>query len=122
MISKKLLLTIIISMVVLITGVAVPSVLIGTDSDSPSVTRLYADSLDGSWSSTSSATTRWVEDITVVNGQKTIVIQEVNFMQEAPAGTLVFIGQKGDKGNTGPQGPQGPEGPQGSSYFFDNLT
>ena len=109
--SKKLLITIVITIAVLITGIAVPSVLIGTNNDSPSVTRLYADSLDGPWNSTSSATTRWVEDITVVNGQKTIVIQEVNFMQEAPTGTLVFVGQKGEKGNTGPQGPEGPEGP-----------
>jgi hypothetical protein len=47
MISKKLLITIIISIAVLITGIVVPSVLIGADNDSPSVTRLYSDSLEG---------------------------------------------------------------------------
>ena len=107
MISKKLLIILVISVAVLITGIVVPSILIGSDNDSPSVTRLYADSLEGPWSTESSATTRWVEEITVVNGQKTIIIQEVNFMWEAPAGTLVFVGQKGEKGDTGPQGPAG---------------
>jgi len=114
--SKKLLITIIISSVILITGVLVPGIIIGTNNDSPAVTRLYANDLAGPWSATSSATTRWVEEITVVNGQTTIVIQEVNFMWEAPTGTFVFIGQKGEKGNTGPQGPQGPQGPEGESF------
>ena len=107
MISKKLLVIIIISAVVLITGIAVPGVLVGTSSDSPAVTRLYADSLEGPWSSSSSSTTRYVEEITVVNGQTTIVIQEADFMWEAPSGTLVFTGQKGEKGDTGPQGEKG---------------
>jgi hypothetical protein len=56
---------------------------------------------------TSSSTTRYVEEITVVDGQTTIVIQEADFMWEAPEGTLVFVGKKGAKGDTGPQGPQG---------------
>ena len=108
--SKKLLIAIIISTVVLISSIIVPSILIGASNDSPSVTRLYANDLAGPWSSTASASTRWVQEGTVVNGQATIVIQEVNFMWEAPTGTLVFTGQKGETGNTGPEGPQGPTG------------
>ena len=107
--SKKLLIAIIISAVVLISSIIVPSILMGTSNDSPSVTRVYADDLEGPWSSTTSASTRWVQEVTVVNGQTTIVIQEVNFMWEAPTGTLVFVGQKGEKGNTGPQGPAGED-------------
>jgi uncharacterized membrane protein len=58
MISKKLTIAVIISTVVLITGILVPGLLVATDNDSPSVTRLYADSLEGPWSTTSSPTTR----------------------------------------------------------------
>ena len=117
--SKKLLIAIIISTVVLISSIIVPSILMGTNNDSPSVTRLYADNLAGPWSSTASASTRWVQEGTVVNGQATIVIQEVNFMWEAPAGTFVFTRQKGETGDTGLQGPQGPRGPAGVSYNYD---
>ena len=106
--SKKLLIAIIISAVVLISSIIVPSILMGTSNDSPSVTRVYADDLEGPWSSTTSASTRWVQKVTVVHGQTTIVIQEVSFMWEAPTGTLVFFG--GTKGNTGLQGPEGTQG------------
>jgi hypothetical protein len=110
---KKLLIAIIVSTVVLISSIVIPSILMGANSDSPSVTRLYASELAGPWSSSVSATTRWVQESTTVNGQTIIVIQEVNFMWEAPTGTFVFTGQKGETGNTGPQGPTGPTGPTG---------
>ena len=111
MVRKNIAIAIILATIVCLIGILVPSLLIAANSDSPSVTRLYADDLAGPWSATSSHTTRWVEKITVVNGQTTIVIQEVGFMWEAPTGTLVFFG--GIRGNTGPQGPQGPQGPAG---------
>ena len=108
--SKKLLIAIILATIVCLIGILVPSLLIAANNDSPSVTRFYADDLAGPWSNTASTSTRWVQKVTVVNGQATIVIQEVNFMWEAPTGTLVFTGQKGETGNTGPEGPQGPTG------------
>ncbi len=108
MVSKKLSFVIIISTTVLLLSILIPSILYASDGDSPTVTRLYADSLEGPWSITSSPTTRWVEKITVVDGQKTIYINEVGFLWEAPEGTLVFF--TGIKGETGDQGPQGPHG------------
>ena len=107
MLRKKLLITILISVVAITTAVLVPTVMLSGESDSMSVTRMYSDSLEGPWSMTSSSSTRYVQEITVVDGQKTIVIQEVDFIWEAPEGTFVFVGQKGEKGDTGPQGPQG---------------
>jgi hypothetical protein len=109
MLRKKLLIAILVSVVVITTGVLVPTVMLSGDSHSMSVTRMYADSLEGPWSMTSSSTTRYVEEITVVDGQTTIVIQEADFMWEAPEGTLVFVGKKGAKGDTGPQGPKGAD-------------
>lgn len=108
MVRKKIAIAIILVTIICLVGVLVPSLLIAANSDSPSVTRLYADDLAGPWGATSSPTTRWVEKITVVNGQTTIVINEVGFMWEAPTGTLVFFG--GTKGENGLQGPQGPQG------------
>ena len=107
MLRKKLLIAILVSMLVITTGVLVPTVMISGENNSISVTRMYADSLEGPWSNTSSSTTRYIQEITVVDGQTTIVIQEADFMWEAPEGTFVFVGQKGEKGDTGPQGPQG---------------
>jgi len=112
--KKKLLITIIILTVMALTSIVIPSILMGANSDSPSVTRLYASELAGPWSSSVSATTRWVQESTTVNGQTVIVIQEVNFMWEAPAGTFVFTGQKGE---TGPQGPQGPAGADATNPY-----
>ena len=111
MVRKKIAIAIILATIVCLIGILVPSLLIAANNDSPSVTRFYADDLAGPWSATSSPTTRWVEKITVVNGQTTIVINEAGFMWEAPAGTFVFFG--GIKGNTGLQGPQGSQGPEG---------
>ena len=113
MVRKKIAIAIILATIVCLIGILVPSLLIAANSDSPSVTRFYADDLAGPWNATSSPTTRWVEKITVVNGQTTIVINETGFMREAPADTLVFFG--GTKGGTGLQGPQGPEGPIGAT-------
>jgi hypothetical protein len=110
MIRKKIAIAAILATVICVTGILVPTMLIAANSDSPSVTRLYASELAGPWGSSVSATTRWVQESTTVNGQTIIVIQEVNFMWEAPTGTFVFTGQKGEKGNTGPQGPTGPTG------------
>lgn len=106
---KKLLIAIIILTVVVISSIIVPSILMGANSDSPSITRLYASELAGPWSSSVSASTRWVQESTTVNGQTIIVIQEVNFVWEAPVGTFVFTGQKGETGNTGPAGPAGED-------------
>ena len=106
MLRKKLLIAILVSVVVITTGVLVPTVMLSGDSHSMSVTRMYSDSLEGPWSMTSSFSTRYVEEITVVDGQTTIVIQEADFMWEAPEGTLVFVGKKGAKGDTGPQDPR----------------
>jgi hypothetical protein len=113
MVSKKLSIIIILSTVILLLSILIPSLLFATDNDSPTATRLYADSLEGPWNSTPTPATRWVAKTTLVNGQKTIYVQEVSFMWEAPAGTLVFFA--GSSGDTGPQGPQGPRGPQGAS-------
>ena len=113
MVRKKIAIAIILATIVCLISILVPSLLIAASSDSPSVTRLYADDLAGPWSATSSPATRWVEKITVVNGQTMIVINEVSFMWEAPTGTLVFFG--GIKGDTGLQGPQGPRAPQGAA-------
>jgi hypothetical protein len=106
---KKVLIFILISIVVVTTGVLVPVFLLSGSNGSATVTRMYADSLEGPWTTTSSSTTRWIEEITVVNGQQTIVIQEVDFIWEAPEGTFVFVGKKGDKGDQGPQGPKGED-------------
>ena len=108
MVNRKIAIVLIISTIVLLTGVLIPGLLIGANNDSPTATRLYADNLAGPWSATSSATTRYVQTITVVNGQTSIYIKEVYFMKEAPSGTNVFF--TGIKGETGPQGPQGPQG------------
>jgi len=69
--------------------------------------------MEGPWSFISSPTTRYIQEVTVSNGQTTIVINEVDFLWEAPSGTLVFTGHKGEKGDTGEQGPQGIQGIQG---------
>ena len=107
MLRKKILIIILITVVVATAGILVPTLMLSGSNDSPAVTRMYADSLEGPWSSTSTSTTRYVEEITVINGQTTIVIQEADFLWEAPTGTLVFVGQKGEKGDTGPQGDPG---------------
>ena len=91
MVRKKIAIAIILATIVCLIGILVPSLLIAANNDSPSVTRFYADDLAGPWSNTTSASTRWVQKNTVVNGQTIIVIQEVNFMWEAPAGTFVFL-------------------------------
>ena len=104
MVRKKIAIAIILATIVCLIGILVPSLLIAANNDSPSVTRFYADDLAGPWSNTASASTRWVQKNTVVNGQTIIVIQEVNFMWEAPTGTFVFFG--GIKGDTGPKGPE----------------
>lgn len=118
---KKLLIAALISVAVLLICILTPA-LIGASNDQPAVTRLYSESLEGPWSNISSPTTRWVEDISVVNGQTTIVINEVHFIWEAPTGTLVFAGEKGQQGDTGLQGPQGPRGPAGpASYYLDGV-
>jgi hypothetical protein len=114
--KKKLLIAALIVIAVLLTCILTPA-LIGASNDQPAVTRLYSESLEGPWSNTSSHTTRWVQDISVVNGQTTVVINEVHFIWEAPTGTLVFTGEQGQKGDTGPEGPQGPRGPQGPGYI-----
>lgn len=111
MIRKKTAIAIILAVIICVTGILVPSMLIAADSDSPTVTRLYSDSLAGPWSSSASISTRWVQKTTMVNGQTIIVIQEVSFMREEATGTLIFFG--GTKGDSGLQGPQGPEGPIG---------
>jgi hypothetical protein len=108
MIRKKIAIAIILATVICVTGILVPTMLIAANSDSPTVTRLYADNLAGPWSSSASITTRWVQKGTVVNGQNIIVIQEVSFMRKEATGTLVFFG--GIKGNAGLQGPQGAAG------------
>jgi hypothetical protein len=110
MLRKKMLIIIIILIVAVTAGILIPVLMLSGSNDSPAVTRMYADSLEGPWSLTSSSATRYVEEITIINGQTTIVIQEANFLWEAPAGTFVFVGQKGEKGDTGPAGPQGPQG------------
>ncbi len=108
MVSKKTSIAIIISTVVLLLSILIPGMIFAAENDSPTVTRLYADSLEGPWSNTSSETTRWVQKITVVDGQKTIYIHEVDFLWESPEGTLVFFaGSKGETGDTGPKGPPG---------------
>jgi hypothetical protein len=117
MLRKKMLIIILISIVVITAGILIPALMLSGSNDSPSVTRMYADSLEGPWNLTSSSTTRYMEEITIINGQTTIVIQEADFLWEAPAGTLVFVGQKGEKGDTGPEGPQGLRGPQGSTFL-----
>ncbi len=108
MIRKKLAIAIILATIICCTGILVPSMLVAANSDSPTITRLYADSLAGPWSSSASISTRWVQKGTMVNGQTIIVIQEVSFMREESTGALVFFG--GAKGDTGLQGPQGPDG------------
>ena len=108
MVRKKIAIAIILATIVCLIGILVPSLLIAANNDSPSVTRFYADDLAGPWSNTASASTRWVQKNTVVNGQTIIVIQEVNFMWEAPTGTFVFFGVT--KGETGLQGPQITQG------------
>ena len=108
MIRKKIAIAIILATVICVTGILVPTMLIAANNDSPTITRLYADSLAGPWSNAASITTKWVQKCTMVNGQSIIVIQEVSFMREESTGALVFFG--GAKGNVGPQGPQGPEG------------
>ncbi len=116
MVSKKLSIAIIISTTVILLSILIPSMIYATDGDSPTVTRLYSDSLEGPWSNTSTPDTRWVQKITVVDGQMTIYIDEVEFMWEAPQGTLVFF--TGSKGDTGDKGPQGPSG-SGPRQFTD---
>ncbi len=116
MLRKKILIIILITVVVATAGILVPTLMLSGSNDSPAVTRMYADSLEGPWSSTSTSTTRYVEEITVINGQTTIVIQEADFLWEAPTGTLVFVGQKGEKGDTGPQGEKGGD----CTYQMDN--
>ena len=113
MVSKKVAILVSILTTIMLLSILIPSLLFATNDDSPNVTRLYADSLEGPWSSTSTENTRWVQKISVVNGQKTIHIQEVEFIWEAPEGTYVFYAHS--KGDTGPEGPQGPQGPSGSS-------
>jgi predicted KAP-like P-loop ATPase len=108
MVSKKASIAIIISTVILLLSIIIPGVIFATENDSPTVTRLYADDLEGPWSSTSTQSTRWVQKITVVDGQKTIYIHEVDFLWQSPQDTLVFFaGSKGETGDTGPQGPAG---------------
>ena len=108
MVNKKLSIAIILSTIVLLLSVMIPTMLYASDGDSPTVTRLYSDSLEGPWTNISTPETRWVQKITVVDGQMTIYIDEVEFMWEAPEGTLVFFtGIKGDTGDKGPQGPAG---------------
>ena len=105
MITKKAAISIIVAAAVLLTVILIPGLMIASNSDSPTVTRLYSESLEGPWSTTSSSASRWVEKITRVNDQTTIYIQEITFMWEAPTGTLVFF--TGIRGNTGDQGPRG---------------
>ena len=107
MLRKKILIITLITIVIAATGILVPTLMLSGSNDSPAVTRLYADSLEGPWTNTASATTRYIEEITVIDSQTTIVIQEADFMWEAPTGTFVFVGQKGAKGDTGPQGDPG---------------
>ena len=125
MLKKKILIFILISIVAVTTGILVPVFLLSGSSGTATVTRMYADSLEGPWSVTSSSTTRWIEEITVVDGQTTIVVQEADFLWEAPEGTFVFVGQKGEKGDQGPEGPEGDRGPSGSdcdlSDIFDDI-
>jgi len=115
MIRKKIAIAIILAAIVCCTGILVPSMLIAANSDSPIVTRLYADTLAGPWSNSASISTRWVQKGTMVNGQTIIVIQEVSFMREESNGNLVFfVGSKGENGVQGQQGPQGAQGAQGA--------
>ena len=72
MVSKKTSIAAIISTVILLLSILIPGAIFATENDSPTVTRLYADDLEGPFSNTSSETTRWVQKITVVDGQKTI--------------------------------------------------
>ena len=111
MVSKKIAIVASITTIVLLLSILIPSLLFATNDDSPSVTRLYADSLEGPWTNISNENTRWVQKITVVNGQKTIHIQEVSFIWEAPEDTLLFYTHR--KGETGPSGTQGLQGPDG---------
>jgi hypothetical protein len=74
------------------------------------VTRMYGDTVEGPWSNTSSETTKFVLEVTSIDSQTTVIINEVQFLWESPEGTLVFKGMKGvqgDKGDTGPRGPRG---------------
>ena len=80
MVNKKLSIAIILSTIVLLLSVMIPTMLYASDGDSPTVTRLYSDSLEGPWTNTASATTRYIEEITVIDGLATIVIQEADFM------------------------------------------
>jgi hypothetical protein len=108
MVSKKMAIVASIATTILLLSILIPSLLYATNNDSPSVTRLYADSLEGPWSNTSNENTRWVQKITVVDGQMTIHIQEVSFIWEAPEDTLLFYAHR--KGETGPEGLKGPPG------------
>lgn len=105
--KKKLKIILPIVAVVIVTTILLIPGTIGSQSDSIYVTRMYGDTIEGPWSNTSSETTKYVLEITSINGQTTIVIQEVQFLWESPEDTLVFKGMKGEKGDKGNKGPQG---------------
>ncbi len=85
----------------------IPAALPGADSGTATVTRMYSENSEGPWSDTPYETTKYILEITSIDGITTIIIQEVIYLWEDPEGTLVFQGQKGSKGETGPKGEPG---------------
>ena len=108
--KKRLTIMLSVATVFIVATILLVPGIIGSQSSSMYVSRMYGDTVEGPWSDTSSETTKYVIEITSVNSQTTIIIQEAQFLWEIPEGTLVFKGMKGDTGEKGDTGPQGSAG------------
>ena len=108
--KKRLTIIVSVATVFIVASILLVPGVIGSQSSSMYVSRMYGDTVEGPWSDTSAETTKYVLETTSIDSQTTIIIQEVTFLWESPEDTLVFKGMKGNTGEKGDTGPQGAAG------------